>query len=118
MLNFPLVWTEVGGEGDECLVRVFGPEDEFHIRFANVECKVFTSVLSNPCSWRTRTIKSVAVVIFTLFTKKGDLGRRAKAQLRHTQGRYSQTKHTAHRRSEAYLRLKVILKGFPSKRTM
>ncbi|CAG9533077.1 unnamed protein product [Cercopithifilaria johnstoni] len=40
VLNFPLVWIEVNEEeGNECLVRVFGPENKFHIRFANIECK-------------------------------------------------------------------------------
>ncbi|KAL3985791.1 MORN repeat family protein [Acanthocheilonema viteae] len=40
VLNFPLVWIEVSEEeGSECLVRVFGPENKFHIQFANIECK-------------------------------------------------------------------------------
>nr|CRZ25226.1 Bm10532 [Brugia malayi] len=40
VLNFPLVWLEVNRkEDDEYLVRVFGPENKFHIRFANIECK-------------------------------------------------------------------------------
>uniref|UniRef100_A0A1I7VSJ6 Kinase domain-containing protein n=1 Tax=Loa loa TaxID=7209 RepID=A0A1I7VSJ6_LOALO len=40
VLNFPLVWIEVNEEeGNECLVRVFGPENKFHIRFTNIECK-------------------------------------------------------------------------------
>ncbi|OZC08588.1 MORN repeat protein [Onchocerca flexuosa] len=40
VLNFPLVWTEVSEEeGNECLVRVFGPESKFQIRFANIEYK-------------------------------------------------------------------------------
>uniref|UniRef100_A0A915PCI9 Alsin helical array domain-containing protein n=1 Tax=Setaria digitata TaxID=48799 RepID=A0A915PCI9_9BILA len=40
VLNFPLVWTEVREEeGNECLVRVFGPENRFHIRFASIEYK-------------------------------------------------------------------------------
>ncbi|VDK74250.1 unnamed protein product [Litomosoides sigmodontis] len=40
LLNFPLVWIEVNEEeGNECSVRVFGPENKFHIRFANTEYK-------------------------------------------------------------------------------
>uniref|UniRef100_A0A0R3RQ12 MORN repeat-containing protein n=1 Tax=Elaeophora elaphi TaxID=1147741 RepID=A0A0R3RQ12_9BILA len=40
VLNFPLVWIEVKEEeGNECVIRVFGPENKFYIRFANIECK-------------------------------------------------------------------------------